>query len=217
MNQALIETAASPAAWRPSAEPFDSGARFLPAYRRFVPGHCLRQAKVIEARLHYRLEYPVAILDPKFQAGDAQIWQVRAAAIDFCLNGLRSGDRHVEFIASEVADLEQAAAKALDPFLARFISGLDSEVFAIASYGAGCTLLRYNYFLGTDSAIRRNRLQFQSTLPLLAPIACGELEDPPHYTGRLRQAIDEGAPLVREICSWFQLAPNVVRGLRSAP
>jgi hypothetical protein len=178
-----------------------------------LAGEALTKAswKVLEARLHYDLEYGVELCAPDFNPTDERTWDIRRTAIEFCT--LDAGTAATSDLAERVRLCEHDAQQELRHCLSLFKAELDEDAFRCAHTRKGISLIRYNWLVSDSRDIKRNRRDLLRTFPLVAPILCGEVEDIPHRARLLCDAVDSGQPFVQRAAELYHVSKSVLRSI----
>ena len=141
----------------------------------------------------------------------AQRWDVREVAgalvlRQFQLQGAR--DRKACDLELRTDALAGRLVARLEQAIARVVAKMDQAAATLAtsdSFDQGA----YNYFVVPET--RRNRMQFAATMPLLLDEVIADPSDA--RLGELREVVDLGRPLLKEMSRILMVRPFVVRRL----
>lgn len=193
----------SPAPW--SDERIQAAARAL--LDQTVPD-LLRPE--LEMRMAYALDLPsLVVADPPLGDVDEDAWGVRLTATAAMLRLDRgAGTRQ---LADVLAETESALRQQLRKATGEFVAGLDAEALELASRQSGFDVGIYNYL--ADTACKNNgyRKQFAHNFPLLVRAAA--LAYPVGEASGLRQAVDNGLPIIRFLSRSLGVSASCVRSL----
>lgn len=172
-----------------------------------VPG--LTRAE-LEMRLAYALELPsIEIADPPLDENNEDAWGVRLVATAAVLKFSSGEDaRH---LAAELTTTELSMREQLRRAAFLFTSSLDAEALDLARGPAGFNVLLYNFLADSSSNYGIYRKQFARTFPLLARAAA--MAYPGSEAFGLRQAVDNGLPIVRYLSRTHGVSASCVRSL----
>ena len=168
----------------------------------------------IAERLSFNLGFRVAILNPSLDAAAESIWKVRELAVAEVLDQNPSATARAKDAGLMATEYEAEIRKCLAEHLTRFADQLDHEALSLAMPAGAFSSPCYNFLVraATQDQIRY-RCQFARTFPIFLAWIAGEREVPTGHVRKIREAIDQGLPLVRFMAELFQVPQNVVRYL----
>ncbi len=157
----------------------------------------------------------IRLVPPTLLEQVAQRWDVREVAgalvlRQFQLQGAR--DRKACDLELRIDALAGRLVACLEQAIARVVAKMDQAAATLAtseSFDQGA----YNYFVVPET--RRNRMQFAATMPLLLDEVIADPSDA--QLGELREMVDLGRPLLKEMSRILMVRPFVVRRLVGLP
>jgi hypothetical protein len=164
----------------------------------------------LEMRMAYALDLPsLVVADPPLGDVDGDAWGVRLTATAAMLKIDRgAGTRQLADVLSEI---ESALRQQLRKAAGEFVAGLDAEALELASRQTGFDVGIYNYLADTTCNNNGYRKQFAHNFPLLVRAAA--LAYPGGEASGLRQAVDNGLPIIRYLSRSLGVSASCVRSL----
>lgn len=161
--------------------------------------------------IHQRHGLAAEVLDSPFTVIDE--WKidhvVQACLASVAINSLGRN------LTTYRRNLLETTQSNLQDRLTTFIASLDPET-SDALGKAEVRPSRYNYLAGGNATLRRNRIQAHRLFPWLMPhlLWNNQLGQLPH---RVREAIDQGLPLVDILAQGFSVSPSVIKAMSRCP
>ncbi len=167
--------------------------------------------------ISFELDFRVSLASPAIDLASSEaFWKVRTSAIAEVLAcpGALDGDT-----GRLVAHKEAEARVAIAGGLARFSENLNRDALSLATQGGAFHPARYNLLArAATEQLLRYRMQFARTFPALLHWVSGEAEGPTVAVLEMREAIDQGVPLVPFIASKYTgVSQSAVRYLVNKP
>ena len=186
----------------------DTLSRFSgePPNRRSVEG-ALRRDLGVEA---------VVLLDPAISTMDASQWGT--GEIAHALFGRDAPTRRKSLIAdpgieTQIRAVESSLVTELTAALEDFVERLDPTARKMSSADGQIDVAMYNYL--AEKPFRKYRQQFAQVFPGLLHAAVAA--DSGSIGAEVREIVDNGAPVVKELAARWQVRPGVVRYLIGRP
>ena len=171
----------------------------------------------VEGRLRRDLGVQAVVsLEPVISTMDASQWGT--GEISHALFGRDAPTRRKSLIAdpgveNQIRAVESSLATELTAALEDFVDRLDPTAKKIASADGQIDVAMYNYL--AQEPFRKYRQQFAQVFPGLLPAAVAA--DSGSIGAEVREIVDNGAPVVKELAARWQVRPGVVRYLIGRP